>query len=529
MSKRTKILAIAFGLTTITMMCLIEPLIKADHTVVYHWSGTTSALFGPAAIYTVLEWTIFSLLLLSAQRPGRWRFAVWCAVLLLIPWAAVKTLDLIWLKKTHEWVILRWPVDVLLWGGLVLLWRPSFSKRFDRVIEFASTVLSFVAISGVLFFSQFLWFWWQARSLNQPRPLHAAVATQPNPRIIWIVLDELSYQQVYERRYPGLQLPAFDALADQSTVFTHTVPEGEHTQFVLPALITGKAVVSIRPSGAGQLFFREADSRGWVPLDQHDTIFQDALHSGYQTAIAGWFNPYCRIMPQVLDHCYWTLGEVLEDHLASDGTLASNFVAPLSALIGYGTTRRMLSPIWPIREDRMHEAELHVADYEKISAAADADLKDPSITFALLHLPIPHPPGIYDRATAQVTPRATSYIDNLALADRYLAHVRTVLQGMGEWDSSTVIVMGDHSWRTTLLWKDSLVWSAVDNRASEGGKFDDRPAYIVKLPGEQTGQRIDVPFQAVRTRALLDELLAGRLRSPDDLRSWVGVGTKPNR
>ena len=46
------------------------------------------------------------------------------------------------------------------------------------------------------------------------------------PRVIWILFDELSYQQVYERRLPGLQLPAFDALAAQATVFTHAVPAG---------------------------------------------------------------------------------------------------------------------------------------------------------------------------------------------------------------------------------------------------------------------------------------------------------------
>jgi hypothetical protein len=82
--------------------------------------------------------------------------------------------------------------------------------------------------------------------------------------------------------------------------------------------------------------------------------------------------------------------------------------------------------------------------------------------------------------------------------------------------------MGDHSWRTQSMWKGaSSQWTSEDEAASEGGQFDDRPAYIVKLPNQQSRAEVDVPFRAIRTRALFNELLNRRLVTPNDLAGWV--------
>ena len=81
--------------------------------------------------------------------------------------------------------------------------------------------------------------------------------------------------------------------------------------------------------------------------------------------------------------------------------------------------------------------------------------------------------------------------------------------------------MGDHSWRTSSIWKDSMTWTVEDEAASHGGQFDPRPAYIVKLPNQQTPARIDQPFSAVSTRALLDALFQDHLQTPAYLQTWA--------
>ena len=162
-------------------------------------------------------------------------------------------------------------------------------------------------------------------------------------------------------------------------------------------------------------------------------------------------------------------------------------------------------------------------DYRNLLSAGDAFLADPSIDFLFLHLPIPHPYGFYDRKKKVFTTTHTSYVDNLALADVYLAHVREILEQKSQWDSSTVIVMGDHSWRTTQIWSDSMTWTDEDQSASHGGEFDPRPAYMVKLPNQQTPVRIDQSFSAVSTRALLDGMMGGQLQTPAELQGWVSL------
>jgi hypothetical protein len=77
--------------------------------------------------------------------------------------------------------------------------------------------------------------------------------------------------------------------------------------------------------------------------------------------------------------------------------------------------------------------------------------------------------------------------------------------------------MGDHSWRTKLVWMNTPLWTAEDQAASNGGQFDDRPAYIVKLPHQTTAARIDSRFAATRTRDLLDGILDGSIRSVPEL------------
>jgi hypothetical protein len=172
------------------------------------------------------------------------------------------------------------------------------------------------------------------------------------------------------------------------------------------------------------------------------------------------------------------------------------------------------------REPDTELTQRHVKDYEQISSEADSLLRDPRMTFVFLHLPIPHQGGIYDRRSGITTTHSTSYLDNLALADRYLAHARSLLEENGDWEKSVVVVMGDHSWRT-WMWSVSLFWTEEDRALTAGKDFDDRPAMVVKLAGPGQAAHIDTAFEAKRTRWLLDELMTGRIRTEADLARWV--------
>jgi len=66
-----------------------------------------------------------------------------------------------------------------------------------------------------------------------------------------------------------------------------------------------------------------------------------------------------------------------------------------------------------------------------------------------------------------------------------------------------------------------MTWTDEDQSASHGGEFDPRPAYIVKLPNQQTPAHIEQPFSAISTRAMIDALMQNHLQTPADLQTWA--------
>jgi Sulfatase len=504
----------ALGATTIYSLWIVAPLVSPSHNTIYHWSGPASSIFIPAMLDFICVWLVFSCLLFAALGEKRGSATIWAGITLFLPWAALQNIAL-----AINWNLPHWvrrglfglcAVSLIVFHVFFQSISPAILERLRRLII---GVLCIVAVYGVFILALLVWFGWQARRLTASLPLHRVTNVSQNnnvdrPRIIWIVFDELSYQQVYGHRFHTLNLPAFDELAKQSTVFTHVVPAGIMTEIVMQSLMAGIPVDQIQPSSDGVgLKIHNPMTKQWLIFDQHDTIFSDALTAGYSTAITGLYIPYCRILPEVLDQCFWTIGQPAQNKMLPGASIVGNVFNPL-LLTG------RLEDLAP---------KIHISDYQQLSDSADQILQKSAFNFILIHLPVPHPGGIYNRASRTFTTRNSTYIDNLALADSYLAHVQSLLESAGEWDSSTIVIMGDHSWRTKLLWSSAPGWTSEEQEASNGGKFDDRPAYIVKLPEQKNGTEINVPFAAVDTRALFNAIMKQQIVSPEDLSSWVGT------
>ncbi len=527
--KLTHPAVVAFGLTMLPMLPVIAPMIESTHNIIYHLDGPTYTLFSSVLLSIALLWTLLTGILMLARRPGKARLILWSALMFMLPWVLLKTYAILLQVRTpHRLSLLLFMAGITATVTLVVFWRPSFQRGFDRTQEFIATLLAFCAISGLLIVSHLCWNVWQARSINAAIPMHQYVAARstPHPRIIWLVLDELSYQQLYEHRYPSLALPAFDRLAAQSTVFTQVIPTGLMTEYVIPSLMSGLPADDMRASADGrQLYLHDPAHNHWQDFDAHRTVFQDALDRGYSTAVVGWYNPYCRLLAPVLDHCFWSNHTPTPSGMSRDQTLLGNALAPFRDY--FKTSEGFI--FWrkqPIRPDRTG-AESHIHDYTDLLVASDALVNDSSANLLFLHLPIPHPFGIYNRQTHQLTTGPSTYIDNLALTDDYLAHLRAQLEQRGEWDSSTILIMGDHSWRTQPIWFWSQAWYPEEQKASNAGQFDPRPGYILKLPNQQQHAHIDTPYPAIRTRALIDALMDQRIQSPQELEGWVDNPSLP--
>ena len=503
----------AFGATTIILLILLAPLASPLHHQLYHLDAPESAVIIPVLLNFVGVWIVLALLLAAGFRSRPLRIGLWCFLGAFLPWMLMQD----WFSLLNGSmsrsanIVFLVVLSIAIATLLALRSRAWTLLRHGR--RLATVMLAFSALNGVVMLAQILWSGWQSRQLDTPRPLHQPAAVlQNHGRILWIVLDELSYRQIYEHRYPGLKLPAFDRLATVATVFTRTVPAGYFTDIVLPSLMTGQPLDKLGAPAAGfPLLIRNASTGTWQSFAPHQTVFQDALNAGYETAVAGWWNPYCRILSEVLDQCFWDSHNELRGGMYSGQSVISNTESPMLQVIPWHT-----SP--------PNSIFFHQLDYRELLVAGDKLLQDRSATFLLLHMPIPHMPGIYNRQTASFATSNPTYLDNLALCDAYLAHVRKELEANGTWDNTTCwCSMGDHSWR---VYNSNCADSGriEPHRINLVISIDDRPAYIVNLAHQSTPARIDTQFTALRTRDLFDNLLTGRISTARQLISWAQRG-----
>ena len=327
-------------------------------------------------------------------------------------------------------------------------------------------------------------------------------------RVIWILLDELSYDQVYEHRMATLQMPHFDELRSDSVVFSDVQPEGYYTERILPALFIGRKINNIRSDAKRDLEYHDYFENRWERFDQQATIFGEAKRLGWTTGVAGWYNPYCHILHDVLDSCYWQSIVPFEGKVAGDQpTLAEVATAPFEL---------------PTRESRVSlyrsVVRAHAQEYLDLTGASDSLIRNEGVDLVMLHLPVPHPVGIYNRRADKLG-AIGSYIDNLALTDKTVGDLLQTIQGTAEASRTIVIVSSDHSWRINE-WRYHSLWTKEDQRAS-GGKFDTRPFLLVRFPDSKAGETRAEAVPELATNGILRAILEGEIRSQGQLNEWL--------
>ncbi len=335
------------------------------------------------------------------------------------------------------------------------------------------------------------------------------VATAPHRRIVWLLFDEMSYDQVFVHRWPGLELPNLDGLREQSVTLSEVRPDGYFTEDVIPSLLLGEPIDEVRGTWSGWMLYRSGKQAPWQRFDGGQTLFADAERQGWTTGAMGAYNPYCRILQDQLDFCWMDLPP-LPDHFSRDKGTLENVAAPLAA-----NWKRVFQP------GAARNAATGPSALEELGAVREGDalIGDAAIDLCFVHLPLPHPPGHYNRATGRIV-EGGSYIDNLALSDRILGRMLADIAASGAAERTTVILSSDHSWRVGL-WRHSFGWTREDELASGHGHFDPRPMLMVRFPGETAPLEIGTPVPLLGTHNLIEQMLGGGIADPQQLEAWA--------
>ena len=118
--------------------------------------------------------------------------------------------------------------------------------------------------------------------------------------------------------------------------------------------------------------------------------------------------------------------------------------------------------------------------------------------------------GSWNRQRLIVT---NGYFDSLEAVDESLRLIRQEMEAKGVWDSTTLIVSGDHWWR----FKTNEYLSYLPEKTRNEVMQDRRVPFVIKLAGRSEKFVYSTQFNTVATRSIVLGLLSGELKTGSDI------------
>jgi len=387
-----------------------------------------------------------------------------------------------------------------------------FIHRQRSVIKAANTLGLIFSPFVVITLAQAVWNYLPpGRPINSDQRFFLAEKARnqgSSPRILWLVFDELDFRAAFVDRPDTVQLSEFDRFRQQAFHATNAQPPGRRTLVSMPSLISGIPVADARPAGPDDLLLTLAGSDTPVRWADQRNIFAEAAALGSRSGIVGWYLPYCRILGRSLDVCTW-------HDLTSWDQPTYGVAQYMSAQIG------IVINMFPLIGDdpAARERNKVIATYLEMKREAMSLISDPDIDLVLVHWPVPHLPGVYNRLTDDFDYTGEStYMDNLVLADRTLGELRRHMEDAGTWDETFILVTSDHWWRVN-----ALQWPAVSQgrEPAPNRNEDPRVPFTLKLSRQQKPVDYDKHFSTLLAHDLLLGILREELTSAEDVVHWI--------
>jgi hypothetical protein len=458
--------------------------------------------------------------------PSQYLAAI-CGVTIL---AALVVLCCLVLRKAHPWMKSAWFIALTLISANAIraLLAPYFPVLRSGLFRFVSPQVAFwlamVAFGGGCYlvfrfpvlvgsagafiatlFAPFMFVTFGESVLQilrfnskgaQDKPFAPRLPTNPRQRVVWVIFDELDYHFSFVARPELIQMPNFDRLCSHGLCASNAIPPSDATTVSMPALIYGQNVRSTRALSAERFLLELAD--GSSPFfGDPPNVFSRARASGFNTAVVGWYLPYCRTLNESLSDCWWYPMENLGN--SSGHTFAEALLRQPRSLLE--------TPLFsPFGQSMVTRA--HAAVFEELLVRAKKMASDPALGLVLVHFNIPHAPYFYSRATGKFD-RANSlggYTDALALVDRTFGELQVAMEAAGTWAHSSVLISADHWFRSSPEVK---------------GKRDLRVPFLLHLAGADDAMSFHGEFETVLSADLILNILHGEIRTHRQAADWI--------
>jgi hypothetical protein len=390
------------------------------------------------------------------------------------------------------------PLLILLGLGLLAL----LIRTRAHLVTAAMLVVLIFSPFALITFGQAVWL--GVRHSSPSSSGEAAVRRPPtgraqtSSRVLWFIFDGMDFRLAFPERPSRIDMPEFDRLRNQTLFATQVVPPAGFTGRSLPGLLTGRRVALARPASRNELVLTYEDDGSSAGWSTQPTVFSLARDAGYTTGVVGWYHPYCRLFESSLTFCSWEPFNAPEATYPIAKSMLE-FVRMTAPPFMRGFFDRL-----GIKDPDLN-VQYHIESYLRILNTARETIVDEDLNLVLIHLPVPHPPFIYNRHQQELTLTADpdeGYLDNLVLADLALGDLRSTLEAAGQWDSSAILVSADHPWR--------------DSKNFDG-KRDPRVPFMLKLPDQDEG----LAFNSLLTGELLLALLRGEVSAAPEAAEWI--------
>ncbi len=405
-------------------------------------------------------------------------------------------------------------------GGAAWYW---FTTDETPVSALRSLNLALAPLLPIIFLSHGIHLLQHSRSAGEFKTKQAsAVPHAAGQRVLWLIFDEFDFDVAFENRPSSVQLPELDRLRRESLFATKAYPPFGETLGSMPALINGRNYGRAEVTNAGSIDLTDTDGRVQLWRNQ-DTLFAHLNSEGLRSGVVGWYHPYCRIFGESLNACTFVpatkfvllVRESYANDLGVRGTAVYLLLQQLRFL-----------PAAPVdirpSLDRIARSG-QIAQYGRVHREAMNMVTDAQLDVVMLHYPIPHPYGIYDRDTQSLTlADSASYLDNLALADRVVGELRAALESSHLEDRTAIVLSSDHSLRDG---NEAMLPGGRGpglRHASGMGRIP----FLVMLPADRVGREYTRPMDTVLTAGLISALAEGRVKNLNEVRAFLTCAGK---
>lgn len=329
-------------------------------------------------------------------------------------------------------------------------------------------------------------------------------------RVVVLLYDEFDYRAAFSSRPAGVLLPELDRLRRESLFAVNAYPAQKETILSIPAILSGREVETATHFGSADL--RLIAGKSEVEWSRVPNLFSQLRSRGVRTGLVGWYHPYCRILGNTLDECYYE--PCVFDHPEL------KFALPVLTNMRLNA-RRMLATIPPsslFGETAVVSLPERIREYVQIHRHALDAARDKTLGFVFLHYPIPHPPGLFDPERGSLSPgKVHPYAANLPLVDRSLGELRAAMEQAGVWDSTTLILTSDHPLRVPAWPEELATWKETAPRIP----------LMVKLEGAHEGVTYSAAINNRVVHELVLELFGDGFHNPQEVAQWFASRPTP--